>query len=173
MRLECRSLVMMPLEPAGRPWAARCSRSPPSFRCGSADTFVVIVRSAPRSGRGSQPAGPLLPRLAPSRAIPGTTPASVLDGSCGGSRRYWIQVKAAWHYMDQETLDELLTREGHCLLAVVIPVVLPAEADLAVIHGHQSVVNPTSRIRPRKTRYWPGSGSISNWHPMTILSGCG
>ena len=31
-------------------------------------------------------------------------------------------VKAAWQYMDQETPDELLTRECHCLLAVVIPV---------------------------------------------------
>ena len=30
--------------------------------------------------------------------------------------------------------------EGHRLLAVAVPVILPAEADLAVVHGHQAVV---------------------------------
>lgn len=49
-------------------------------------------------------------------------------------------VKSARQHMDQETADEFVTREGHCLLAVVIPVILPAETDLAVIHGHQPIV---------------------------------
>src|SRR3984957_17871576 len=49
-------------------------------------------------------------------------------------------VKPVRQHMDQKAPDELLTREGHYLLAVVISVILPAEADLAVIHGHQSVV---------------------------------
>jgi len=31
--------------------------------------------------------------------------------------------------------------------------------------------SPTSRIRPRKTRYWSGSGSISIWYSMTLASG--
>src|SRR5271166_6581444 len=39
--------------------------------------------------------------------------------------------------MDQETADELPAIERHRLLAVAVPVILPAEADLAVVHGQQ------------------------------------
>jgi hypothetical protein len=35
--------------------------------------------------------------------------------------------------MDQETADELRAIERHRLLAVAVPVILPAEADLAVV----------------------------------------
>src|SRR5208283_908570 len=49
-------------------------------------------------------------------------------------------MKPVRQHMDQEAADELLGREGHRLLAVVIPVILPAEADLALVHGHQAVV---------------------------------
>src|SRR5271165_5099026 len=49
-------------------------------------------------------------------------------------------VKPVWQHMDQEAADELPGLEGHGLLAVVIPVILPAEADLAVVHGDQAVV---------------------------------
>jgi len=49
-------------------------------------------------------------------------------------------VKSVRQHMDQEAADELPGVEGHRLPAVVIPVILPAEADLAVVHGHQPVV---------------------------------
>src|SRR5271167_3762891 len=49
-------------------------------------------------------------------------------------------VKPVRQYMDQEAADELPGLEGHGLLTVVIPVILPAEADLAVLHGDQAVV---------------------------------
>ena len=42
--------------------------------------------------------------------------------------------------MDQETADEFFTWEAHRLLAVVIPVILPAKTHLAVIYGHQPIV---------------------------------
>jgi hypothetical protein len=42
--------------------------------------------------------------------------------------------------MDQEAADELVGRKQQCLLAVVVPVILPTKADLAVIHRHQTVV---------------------------------
>ena len=43
-------------------------------------------------------------------------------------------------HMDQETADELFSSQGHRLLAIAIPVILPPEADLAVVYGHQTVV---------------------------------
>src|SRR6267154_2129570 len=43
-------------------------------------------------------------------------------------------------HMDQETADELFSSQGHRLLAIAIPVILPPEADLAVVYGHQAVV---------------------------------
>jgi hypothetical protein len=49
-------------------------------------------------------------------------------------------VKSVRQHMDQEAADELLSREGHRLLAVVVPVILPVESDLAFVHGHQQVV---------------------------------
>src|ERR1700722_17943610 len=55
-------------------------------------------------------------------------------------------VKPVRQHMDQKAPDELLTREGHYLLAVVISVILPAEADLVAIHGHQSVVRDGDAI---------------------------
>src|ERR1700744_5019754 len=49
-------------------------------------------------------------------------------------------VKSVRQHMDQEAADELLGREGHRLPAAVVPVILPAEAEFAVIHGQQAVV---------------------------------
>ena len=43
-------------------------------------------------------------------------------------------------HMDQEATDELVGLKGHRLLTIAISVILPAEADLAVVHGHQAVV---------------------------------
>ena len=49
-------------------------------------------------------------------------------------------VKPVWQHMDQEAANELFSREGHCLLTVVVAVVFPAEAYLVAVHGHQPVV---------------------------------
>jgi hypothetical protein len=49
-------------------------------------------------------------------------------------------MKSARQHMDQEAPDELRTGEGHRLLAIAVAVILPAEADLAVFHGQQTVV---------------------------------
>src|ERR1700688_3343693 len=49
-------------------------------------------------------------------------------------------MKSIRQHMDQEAADELLSGKGHRLLAIVISVVLPAEANLAVVHGHEAVV---------------------------------
>jgi hypothetical protein len=48
--------------------------------------------------------------------------------------------------MDQEATDEFVGREGHRLLTVGVPVILPVEADLAVVHGHQAVVGDRDTV---------------------------
>src|SRR5271167_279115 len=55
-------------------------------------------------------------------------------------------VKPVRQHMDQEAADELPGLEGHGLLTVVIPVILPAEADLAVVHGDQAVVGDGNTV---------------------------
>src|SRR6266478_4770054 len=52
-RLERRSWVTRCPEPAGRPWAALCCRSPPWCRCDSADIAATTARSASGTARGS------------------------------------------------------------------------------------------------------------------------
>jgi len=49
-------------------------------------------------------------------------------------------VKSVRQHMDQEAADELRGREAHRLPAIVVPVILPVEAHLAIVHGHQAVV---------------------------------
>src|ERR1700688_5207892 len=49
-------------------------------------------------------------------------------------------VKSIRQHMDQEAANELLSGKGHRLLAIVIPVVLPLETNLAAVHGHQPVI---------------------------------
>src|ERR1700712_2174155 len=49
-------------------------------------------------------------------------------------------VEPVRQHMDQEAANELISIQGHDLLAVAIPIIFPAEPDLAVVHGHQSVV---------------------------------
>ena len=49
-------------------------------------------------------------------------------------------VKSVRQHMDQKAANELIGIQRSCLLAVAVPVILPAEADLAVVHGHQAVV---------------------------------
>src|SRR5271170_6450470 len=55
-------------------------------------------------------------------------------------------VKSVRQHMDQEAADELPRLEGHGLLAVVVPVILPAEADLAVLHRQQAVVGDSDAM---------------------------
>jgi len=55
-------------------------------------------------------------------------------------------VEPVRQYMDQEAADELLGGEGHCLPAVVVPVIPPVEADLAVVHGHQAIVGDGNAV---------------------------
>src|SRR3954451_2550594 len=49
-------------------------------------------------------------------------------------------VKPVRQHMDQKAPDELLTWEGHYLLAAAVSVILPSEPHFAVVHGHKSVV---------------------------------
>src|ERR1700712_162990 len=49
-------------------------------------------------------------------------------------------VEPVRQHMDQEAANELISIQGHDLLAVAIPIIFPAEPDLAVVHGHQAVV---------------------------------
>src|ERR1700686_823437 len=49
-------------------------------------------------------------------------------------------VKPVRQHMDQEAADELVSRESHGLLTVVIAIILPSKADLAVVHGNQAIV---------------------------------
>src|SRR3984957_18877725 len=56
-------------------------------------------------------------------------------------------MKPVRQHMDQEAADELLGREGHRLLAVVVPIILPAETNLTVVHGYQAVVGDGDTVR--------------------------
>jgi len=49
-------------------------------------------------------------------------------------------MKPVRQHVDEEAADELITAQGHRLLAVAVPVVLPAEADFVAVHGKQPVV---------------------------------
>src|SRR3984957_17021396 len=42
--------------------------------------------------------------------------------------------------MDPEAAYEFLGGKGHRLLAIVIPIILPPETNLAAVHGHQPVI---------------------------------
>ena len=86
VRVGRRSGVMMCPELTGTSWAARCSRSPPWCRRGSAGILVTTARSAPRNGRGSQRADRPPIRAMTCRAVPGSAQACAHDGGCRGSR---------------------------------------------------------------------------------------
>src|SRR5258706_15244108 len=46
-------------------------------------------------------------------------------------------VKPVRQHMNEEAADELPTIQRHRLLAGAVPVILPAEPDLSVVHGQQ------------------------------------
>ena len=81
-------------------------------------------------------------------------------------------VKAFRQHMDQETADELRAIERHRLVAVAVPVILPAEADLAVVHGQQPVVGDgdTVGVAPDivEDLGWPGKRSLRVDHPLGV-----
>src|ERR1700735_2728260 len=49
-------------------------------------------------------------------------------------------VEPVRQHVDQEAADEFPTFQGHGFLAVAVSIILPAEADLAVVTGHQAIV---------------------------------
>ena len=75
-------------------------------------------------------------------------------------------------HMDQETADELRAIERHRLLAVAVPVILPAEADLAVVHGQQPVVGDGDTVGVASDIVedlgWPGKRPLREDHPLGV-----
>lgn len=61
-------------------------------------------------------------------------------------------MEAIRQHMDQEPADELIALQGHCLLAVPVTIVLPAETDLAVVYRQQSVVGDGDAVGPDCSR---------------------
>ena len=49
-------------------------------------------------------------------------------------------LKTRWKNMQQETPDELVRRERHRLLLVMVLIILPAKADPAFLHIEQTVI---------------------------------
>src|SRR6476659_2182025 len=74
--------------------------------------------------------------------------------------------------MDQEAADELATIQRHRLLAVAVPVILPAEADLAVVHGQQPVVGDGDTVGVASDIVedlgWPGKRPLRVDHPLGV-----
>src|SRR6266404_9340486 len=74
--------------------------------------------------------------------------------------------------MDQETADQLRAIERHRLLAVAVPVILPAEADLAVVHGQQPVVGDGATVGVASDIVedlgWPGKRPLRVDHPLGV-----
>src|SRR6266851_2805150 len=74
--------------------------------------------------------------------------------------------------MDQETADELRAIERHHLLAIAVPVILPAEADLAVVHGQQPVVGDGDTVGVASDIVedlgWSGKRPLRVDHPLGV-----
>ncbi len=51
-------------------------------------------------------------------------------------------MEAFWEHVHQETTDELVVRQGHCLIArgSLQPIILPLEGDAVVIEGDKPAV---------------------------------
>ncbi len=56
-------------------------------------------------------------------------------------------VEAVGHGVLQEAADELVSRERHDLGFAVLPVVLPGEADLAVVEPGQATIGDGDAVR--------------------------
>ena len=55
--------------------------------------------------------------------------------------------KATRQHMQQEPTQEFVGRDGHFALFVAVGVILPSECDLAVGHGHETVVGNGDAVR--------------------------
>src|SRR5579859_1714255 len=81
-------------------------------------------------------------------------------------------VEPVRQHMDQEATDEFVGRERHRLLAIVVPVILPAEADLAVIQRHKAVVGDGDAMRIAadivENLSWPGERPLGIDHPLSL-----
>jgi hypothetical protein len=75
-------------------------------------------------------------------------------------------VEPVRQHMDQEATDEFVRRERHRLLAIVVLVILPAEADLAVIHRHKAVDGDGDAMRIAAD---VSDGQMSGLHKASIL----
>ncbi len=81
-------------------------------------------------------------------------------------------VKPVRQHMNEEAADELPTIQRHRLLAVAVPVILPAEADLAVVHGQQPVVGDGDTVGVASDIVedlgWPGKRPLRVDHPLGV-----
>ena len=77
-------------------------------------------------------------------------------------------LKAIWEHVEQEPADEFLRREGHGAM-VMVSIVLPAEANVAVLDGQKTVVGDgdTMRVAPDVVEdlLRPGEGWLTIDHP--------
>src|SRR6266853_1822624 len=81
-------------------------------------------------------------------------------------------VKPVRQHMNEEAADELATIQRHRLLAVAVSVILPAEPDLAVIHGQQPVVGDGDTVSVASDIVedlgWPGERPLRVDHPLGV-----
>src|ERR1019366_8081391 len=79
-------------------------------------------------------------------------------------------VKPVRQHMDQEATHELPAIERHRLLAVAIPVILPAETHLAVVHRQLAIVGDGDAMCISsdiiENLGWPGERPLRVDHPF-------
>ncbi len=77
--------------------------------------------------------------------------------------------------MEQKSPDELLGGERHDALALAISIILPAETDLAILDGEESVVGngDTMRVAPDVVEdlLWAGEGWLRIDDPFRFSNG--
>src|SRR6202022_1260999 len=95
--------------------------------------------------------------------------------SCRGSRSSGCDGTCPAGHGSGKTSDELRAIERHRLLAVAVPVILPAEADLAVVHGQQPVVGDgdTGGVASDiiEDLSWPGERPLRVDNPLGLPNG--
>src|SRR5258707_11941263 len=79
-------------------------------------------------------------------------------------------MKALGQDMQQEAADDLIRRDGHDLLPVVVPIVLPAEANRTVLDVEQAIVGDGDPVRIAsdvlQDLLWSGEGWLGVHHPF-------
>ena len=110
----------------------------PRWQCGQSRKDIPVSASKSLAkiggwiGRGWR-RGPHRQQFPAERQLPGTM-------MIGEEAVIADALKPIRQHMDQEAADELVGLEGHRFVLVAAPVVLPAEADLAVVDGQQAAV---------------------------------